>query len=330
MAAVNSIISKDDYNGIRNKLVNVMGTGQADYGWGQNTKILSSAVTESDRVSMNDWGKLRYDIINAYVHIYGSQPTVAKVDEGYTIRYSNTFVPDTGQSPGTPTYTDAPVTQYDTWVNNIVSNRFTVGTGQFSTSSPVTNFRTWNSGTSPTSWTSKITCEVKVEFATANEARYFFNSGGQVRILSSRDNPSGSLGTDQALKWTNLLSSAGTRSFGGNLPSSSINWYRLTSSDQSWYSLNGSSPYGSNVYRINARCDVSNNSNGSGRIGYFLVEFLDNYTDPGTPAPEDNVDGTFRVFASLSYADGNFIPTGTGPFSVTLPTVTVGNFLQIA
>lgn len=333
MAAVNSIINQTDYNTIRDKIVNVMGNGSATYGYGQTAKILSSAVTPSNKVSANDWGKLRYDIINAYNHIYGTLPTVASVDEGYTIRYSNTFVPDTGPSPSSPSKTDAPVTQYDVWANDIVANRFSVGSGQFILSSPTTQSTTFSNLVGY--WSVKISCTVQITFSNADQARYFFNSGGEVRIALSRTNPPSPatpLGVTQTSRWSSLLSSAGTRSFGSQTPTSGFspmngqNWYRTTSTDQLWYSLSDTSPYGGNSVRIYSRTNVSNNSSGTANIGYFLIELVDGYTDPGGPPPGDQVDGVFTVDVSLKSASGLLYPSGTGNFSVTNPTISITSF----
>jgi hypothetical protein len=327
MPAVNSIINKADYNSIRDSLVNTMGNGSGPNGWGQQARIRSSAVTESNPITINEWGNLRFDIINAYTHIYGSTPTTAQVSEGNTIRYSSSFTPDTGTL-------DTPAAQYLTWVNNIVANKFTVHPSQSAATSTITSSREWP-GIFGNTWSSKIACTVNLSWSSANQARYFFNSGGLVRLSSSRSNsPSSTLGTgnQQNIAWTSILSTAGTRSFGGNTPgtgttpSDAQNFYRLTNSYQVWYTSTGSSPYGANSYRISARCNVANNTTGTATSVDFLLEFIDNYTDTGgtpNPPPTDDVDGIFSVSASTLYATGIMIPTGTGNFIVETPTVTV-------
>jgi hypothetical protein len=113
---VNDTIKETDYNSIRNKIVNIIGAGSADSGWGQT--LVSTAVAVGNPVTINEWGRLRFDIVNAYKHIFGTTPTTAQPSTGNTIRYSNTFVPDN--------VSDAPVTQYDTYANTIINNRFTV------------------------------------------------------------------------------------------------------------------------------------------------------------------------------------------------------------
>ena len=70
--AVNDKIRKTDYNTVRYKVASVLGTGIADYGYGQ--PLRSSEVTESNRVTVNEWGNLYYDIVNCYVHQTGAAP----------------------------------------------------------------------------------------------------------------------------------------------------------------------------------------------------------------------------------------------------------------
>ena len=68
MPAVNSTILKVDYNSIRDKVVGVLGFGSGNFGYGQQARIQSTAVSEDSKVTINEWANLRYDIINAYKH----------------------------------------------------------------------------------------------------------------------------------------------------------------------------------------------------------------------------------------------------------------------
>jgi len=332
--AVNDIIKEADYNSIRNKVIGVMSVGSGNSGYGQT--ILSTAVAVGNKVSINEWANLRYDIINAYVHQNGTTPATVTISEGGRIRFSAV---------------DAPVTTYDTLANNLVSNRFNVGVGQSSINStdpisgnPYTTSTNWPGPTPPpgtpagpygATWNTKIQCTVGFTFATANAARHFFNSGGQINIASSRSG--GSLGTSQATQWTTILSGAGSQSFGGNnpgtgtSPNDGTNWYRCTNSFQQYYSRSGSSPYGSNSYRLLARVtDVAGNSTGTSKSGEIRVEFVDNYIDPAVPPhtpstipPIDQVDGLFTTSLTITYASGVLVPSGTGNFTVSIPTITL-------
>ena len=65
MPAVNSVIVQADYNSIRNKIIAVLGSGSGNSGYGQQSRIQSTAVAEGTTVTINEWANLRYDIINA-------------------------------------------------------------------------------------------------------------------------------------------------------------------------------------------------------------------------------------------------------------------------
>ena len=320
MPAVNSKIIQADYNDIRNKIVTVLGNGSGNSGYGQQARINSVAVAEGNTVTINEWANLRYDIINAYKHINGVNPTTAQVVEGNTIRYTSSFTPDTGTL-------DVPQKQYDDWANNITTNRFGVAGGESATTTAISASRTG-------SWISQCTCTIQFYWANSDQARYWFNSGGKIRISVSR---SGGAGTAQNTAWTSLLSSAGTQSFGGAVPNAGTtpndgtNWYRTNSAFQTFYTATSSSPYGSNNYQIQARCvDVPSNSSGTAASGEIRVVFTDGYVDPATAPhspstipPEDTVDGTLTVSASLLFATGIMVPS-SAVFTVTNPTLAVG------
>jgi hypothetical protein len=327
MPAVNSKILQADYNDIRNKIVAVLGNGSVNFGWGQQARINSSAVAEGNKVTINEWANLRYDVINAYKHINGSNPTTAQVAEGNTIRYTSNFTPDTGSL-------DVPQKQYDDWADNITTNRFTVAAGESAATGVVSASKT-------TSWISQCACTIQVYWTNANDARYWFNSGGKIRISASR---SGGAGTAQNTSWTSLLSAAGTQNFGAVLPNANTtpndgtNWYRTSSSFQTYYSATASSPYGSNIYQLQARCvDVPSNSGGSASQLEIRVLFTDPYVDPGIGSvfpgpqtattamfpPDDLVDGTLTVNVSSLYATGIMVPASS-TFTVTQPIIAVG------
>ena len=342
MPSVNSKILTADYNDIRNKLVSILGTGSGTQGWGQASRINSTAVSESNKVTVNEWANLRFDIINAYRHINGSNPTMAIPQANNTIRYTSSFTPDTGTL-------DVPQKQYDDWMNNIIANRFTVAAGESATTTVTSVNRS-------TSWYSEVSCIVGFYFNNANKARWFFNSGGQIRISSSR---SGGATSDQNNSWTSLLSTVGTQLFGGNnpgtgtTPSDGTNWYRCTNSFQTYYTATASSPYGLNTFRLQARVtDVANNSTGTAAYGEIKVIWTDGYVDPGvqpgsnwpigtpvgegtagggqqlaTPAdfpPDDVVDGTLTVSVNTRYATGIMVPS-SAVFTINPPTVGIGS-----
>lgn len=307
----NDIIRTVDYNSIRSSIINVMGSGSITYGYGQDIK--SSAKNDNDLISQTDWDALRFDIVNAITHQSGSAPAITDVNEGDTLSYSNN-------------------TQYTNLTTTANTNRFNVGSGQFITENATTpggaalvSSRTYSLPTS--SWYSQLICEVTVSFVNSDLCRWFFNSGGEIRITTTR---TGGTNNQQNNDWSSLLSSAGQRAFGAQTPNTGFsplngtNFYRLTNSYQNYYSLSSSAPYSSNSYNLDAKCDVANNSGGTATTVYLRVRLLDGYTDPGPGGPpftDDAVDGIWTVSVTEKRASGFLVPSGT--FTITRPTYSI-------
>jgi hypothetical protein len=335
---VDKIIQQSDYNDIRNKVVGILGPGSGNSGYGQ--PVRSSAVAVGNRVSVTEWGNLYLDILNCYNHQFGSAPPSPATAVVHRPIRSNS--------------TTSPYTQYDTFADTIVSNKFAIA--QAITTSKGSTSSTWP-GVYGTFWNATIQNVITISFSSSAAARYFFNSGGEVRFSSSL---TGSTANAQTISWTNLLAGAGTRAFGGNQPGTGTspadgtNFYRLTNSYQVWTSATTTSPYTSNQWRILARSpNVASNVNGTDSQVQFLVQWIDGYTDPGivpgsvafpqgtpsgagtagggvqtaTPAdypPGDEVYGTISLSVSTLEAFGVLQPVGAGNFSVESPSVSIG------
>jgi hypothetical protein len=315
-ASENNLISVSDYNAIRNVAASVVGVGLASRGYGQT--IYSVAKSQNQLVSQTDWDLLRLDLLNARLHQAGSG-SLTEINENQLI------------SAGT-------INLYESLRTTIDNNRFNVAAGRFLTVGANANGTTLTSSQNfnGAEWSNEISCILTVTFTDSNRARYFFNSGGTIRIQSSR---SGGTRTDaQNTSWTNLLNSAGLREFGGQIPITGFsplngqNFYRLTDTYQQYYSLSASSPYGSNSYVLEARSNVANNTNGTANQVFIRVRFIDGYVDPdillGRPdgnfiAPDDGVDGTFTVSVTEKRAEGTLLPSGN--FTVQRPTYSISD-----
>jgi len=309
MPAVNDKIFKADYNNIRDKIVSVLGSSSSgNFGYGQ--LVQSSPVSESVKISVNDWAKLRFDLINAATHINGVAPSLVTVAEGGTVRYD---------------LTTAPVDQFNTMADFIVNNRLTTPpNGQRITVNKGSTSTTWP-GIYGSSWSTLAQCTITIDFSTSAAARHFFNSGGYVTISTAQ---SGGSAIQQNTAWRNLLAAAGGRSFGGNQPNTGTspqdgqNFFRCTSSFQNWYSANASSPYGSNSLILQARTPlVTNNATGSANVLEIRVLFQDNHV--GNSGGPDFVDGTFTIAVETLEAFGVMQPITAGNFTVESPRVTL-------
>jgi hypothetical protein len=324
MASVGSTILASDYNAIRNKIIAVMGaggtnpnTGSTDLSFGYSQTTNSLAVAATSTITKAQFDNLKNDILNAKLHQDGTSPTITTVAVGDVIKYSATN----------------PVFQYETLADTAITNRFNIGVGYYSIASARTDLvgGTLAPRTFTSSWTSSLSCEVTVTWSSASAMRYFFNTGGRIRFASSFVP---SLGTNQNTVWQNTLSGAGTQSFGAaNSGNGSINFYNLTTSFQTWHTVNSSSSYAANNWRLQARAasGTCSTSSVTATALVFRLEWNDPYTDPGPPAPGDLVQGTLTLSTDEQYAGSPsgipLLPTVTPPaiqpvWAVTRPLYT--------
>lgn len=288
---VGKIIESTDYNLIRNKIIAVLSTGGTNpttglsdptFGYGQAPQ--SSAVAIGDKVTKAQWDNLRWDIYNCHYHQTATAPSIQIVT-------TNTKIQST-------------ILNYETFADTTISNRTTVNSANLApeggtSSTGATTSRNF-------SWTSLVTCVVTVNFANANNARYFFNTGGRIRFASSFVK---SINNPQNVAWENLLSTVGTQSFGGTTA-----FYSLTNSYTTWYTSPPlSTPYGGLSYQLDVRSNVASNSNGTATQLTFQARWIDNYTNPG-----DLIQGTLSLTASQLRAITPTQPSGT-PFTISGP-----------
>jgi hypothetical protein len=281
-------ISASDINTIRQKVTDVLGPGATTFGYGQN--VYSSPVTAGTIIQKIQWDAVRYDIVNSYIHQTGNIPSAITVSTADTI---------TDDASGA-------YQNYDYFADVLRNNRFDVATGQFAISAIDTK-------TTSSTWNTNASSELTVNFADAAQGRYFFNSGGAIRISSTLIGGTSS----QANAWTNLLDSVGEQDFVGDLIVAN-GYYSLTNTYQTYFSRAASTPYSANLYELKAKCDVADNSAGTAQQITIKIELSDSYVDLGAPPPGDLVDGTLTIVAEELKATGTLQPTGD-PFTVAGP-----------
>jgi hypothetical protein len=274
---------------IQNKAESLLGPGAATRGY--NQPILSSDVFPGNQITRTQWDLLKTDIVNILYHQTGELPNIITVNPGDVIVYG----------AGNPN------TNYDTLLETAAINRFRVAASQ----SVVTSK---GAATYTNAWSSSAQFTLTVTFSTADQGRYFFNSGGKIRLNTVI---SGGTGNSQHNAWVNFLNSVGIRSFGADTDPS-INYYTLTNSFQTYYQNSLSTPYSSNNYRLEARTNVANNSTGTATILTLRVTLTDAYVPQGAaPAPSDQVDGTMTISVEELKAAGTLFPSGS--FSIISP-----------
>jgi len=292
-------IFASQYVAIQDKAESLLGIGSTTRGYGQT--VQSSDVFIGNAITKAQWDLLRFDIINIRLHQDGVIPSIVQVAVGDAI----------GFGPSSPN------TNYDILLEQAITNRFNLADNQSVVTAKATQ-------TFSSSWSTQAQTTLTCNFADATTARYFFNSGGKIRITSALTAGSS---TAQVNAWVNFLNSVGTRSFGANT-NPTVNYYTLTNVYQTFYQDSLSSPYSANNYRLEAKTDVANNSTGTATQVQIRITLTDTYTDPGpepSPPPGDAVSGTLTVNVAEVKASGLLQPSGN--FTVTGPTYSLSSIV---
>lgn len=313
---VGSKIRKGDYNSIQSTIAEVLGVGSGNFGYGQTVR--SSQVNENNKVTVTQWANLKNDIISCYLHIDNAAPEITQAILNTKVRSNST---------------NSPYTQYvplaDAFLNDAVRMAKPPVARQAPFSAPLQQ-TTWP-GEFGNYWRNRIQSVVTVTWSSANAARHFFNTGGEINFLSRQ---TGGSGSEQTGSWRALLLEAGTQTFGGRQPGTGTgasqslngsNFYRLDNSFRTWYDKPTSNGYANNSYRIQARAvnaPGNNNSNGGATSIQFRVQWNDDYINDNTPGSPDRVDGTIELAVSTIRATGTLSPSGV--FTIENPAITVG------
>jgi len=207
--------------------------------------------------------------------------------------------------------------------NSIEANSAALDSGRFGTSDHTTTSGGSDDSEIRSSWSTSISITATATFATYADARYFFNSGGQLRF--SFDNTGTSA---DALAWDDLWSSddmgtlifsyndiAQTGSRAGNVTSGS-GFYELTTTPTEVYNINlDESPYTENDFRASA----SRNSDGT----QVIITFTMNNDDPSA----ELVDGNTTIYLDHRIADNKSETTPAVSFAISgYSTFSVGSW----
>ena len=311
--AIGSDITAVDFNALQAKIEDVLGDRVGGtYGYGQ--PIQSSPVISGELITLEQWTALRDDIKSIKIHQDGVNPYI--VDPG-------------ANTGGVVRWTTADaILNYNTLIDQARTNKYEVATGQYS----VSTIGPGNGTPTPTAgeyvyssaWTTSLSFTITLTFSTANKARYFFNSGGKIRISGSR---TGGTSKAQNNAWSEAMDAIGEVDFGaGTNPLK--NFYTLTNLYTPYFQSSLSTPYSNNIITLDAKCNVADNSAGTASVVDIRVTLDDAYVDPadGNPlyAPADGVDGTFTFNLSEIKASGYLQPSpDAGAFSIDSPVYSV-------
>lgn len=287
------------YVAIQNKAESMIGTGSGTLGYGQT--VQSSDVFTGNTITKAQWDLIKFDIINIKFHQDGNIPPVVNVNVGDPIGFGSS----------------SPNTNYDIILNDAIAKRFLIAGSQSVVSAKASQIYS-------TPWSTQAQATLTVTFADANQGRYFFNSGGKIRFVTSLV---GAVSTGQINSWVNFLNAVGTQSFGADTDPT-VNYYTLTNSYQIYYQNFLSSSYSANSYKLEARTNVANNATGTATQLELRVTLLDSYVDPDVASgasnpPGDVINGTLTISVSELKASGQLQPSGT--FAITSPSYSLSS-----
>jgi hypothetical protein len=296
MAGQGTRILASDYNAIQSTAASVLGGGSGGTGYGQ--EVSSSQVAVGQKIRATDWQKLKTDLIRCRQHQTGTSETGNLTDVT-----TSTLVREYDRAA------------YSNFAALILAQRFAAASNQMTSATLVSDQRT-------TPWNGTITHTVSVSFPSADAARYYFNSGGQLRITGSLTSVPVDGSQQKGNDWATILSNMGTVTMNYNSTTAasgtaagSIGYYQLGTGDQQIFTKSTAEPtYSPNAYTINA------NINGAGTVITFTMIFADLATTANTTTYgagygpygiDENVEGTLTSTVTTYYATGSNVSITT-------------------
>jgi hypothetical protein len=282
----------------------ILGVGDDERGYGQSGAL--GSVTVGETVQATSWASLL------------TKNTLLANHQGTTI--TSITNPTSGNTISAYAALSANVTA--TFNGKLDA----AGSGSDSTVSSVTT----------TSWNTSSTLSKTFTFASRNQLRYFFNTGGMIRLSWSR---TGGTTSSQNTAWTDTLTAAGTivltsdgasktiagvaytgtTKIGGSgtnqilLTANGI--YDIASTPAIYFKQIPPSGYGDN------EIEVSMSIPADGTVLTILTDLSDDYTppDPGSP---DLVDGTLTQVTTIRYPSTTYLADTWGTVTQNSPTWT--------
>lgn len=295
------VITAATLNGFLTTMRTVYGQGTGDRGYGVTT-ITQANVTTTATVLSSHWTNLRGMMATVATH-QGSNSVIVPAN---LMDATDVITAHETSAPSSNTYEiDGIITELDT-------NRLTAAAGGMTLSSAAATT------TRATAWTS-IAGAIKVDFGSEDAARYFFNSGGEIRVRFAH--ASGVSDRDDA--WRSIITSIGTVAIKANSSTRSgaistsfldatKGYYTLTTTNAAVLNgLNiGGGAYSGNDLVISAKTETVTAVRGGNGTAVTITAALDDQS-----GGDDVASGT-QMIVDIYRA------TGLGIVSPTLTTTT--------
>jgi len=300
--AQGSTIDAADYNGLANvsaaNVWYVLSTGSGTYGYGQDAASIST-VSVASTITATQWAGLVHSVNKILGHQGG---VAAQLATGSNI----------GITAG------ATITAFA----NVATAVTTIGTNRLSFNSTRGTTVT-GADFDATFATSTFTRTITVTFASADQARYFFNGGGRFSLVFT---PSGLTDNAKETSYNDLMTAIGTLHLdaetstrtgtGETLTTNglAIGYWDLTTSNQTIIKLTSDNAnYTGNTLEVFMRVAGAAGSNGG--LGTQVIYDI-TYTDGADEAFDDAVSGTFRHRVDITPPETTFLANSWGVFGV--------------
>jgi hypothetical protein len=279
--AKNSVITAADYNtfagvtgsaaassaAATNVAGYLWGIGYGDRGYGASSPNLV-AVSTGNCIASVGWTNLQNAISNLATH----QGTATTLLPPSSLMNAGAAVVAHSTASGN-------AYDFATMLSLVDTNRFTYDILNMTLTSSAA------SSTRATAWSTSIQAIFTLTFTDENAARYFFNSGGDIRISLSHPDVS----TPQNSSWNSILNNftmafaahATTRLSGSYGSAQSVGYYELSTTYQTIVdgSNTGTGAYATNDFLIEAAAASITGLNGAkGSVINFRITLTDEYT----------------------------------------------------
>ena len=294
-------------NNLQSSISLILGNGSGQNGYGQ--PITSVPVTNTgDIVEAADMNAIYADILKARIHQVGpgdigiaevlAGPALNSLDNdtrgNIVAETTSDYIDNDGIISTDPDGFKKGIEDFEGLMNSVIADKAIMHPTQAVLEAGISSARS-------STWNGLIFHEVAVTFSSADERRFFFNTGGEIRL--SANNTGARL--PKGLDWNELCSQVGVIKFGSESTisttsgGSSIGNYNLSGAFQNIYQKIGSGTYSSiyagNIYTVKARSDIDT------RI-IFRIEFNDVVFDNNV---DNNVDGRLESTIQHYRANGD-------------------------
>ena len=273
--AVNSgdSITAAQFNGLQSRINQILGTGSGTFGYGQSvsssqvTSLTDPDIPDGDSVTAQQFNQLRSDLRKAFIHQTGTQIPVNSFSVGDIIGADESGT-DIDFVNG-----DSVIVNEDAskGFNDLLSIMSDLEAGRFDIHPSQQDVQVRAADERTSDWNGTIVSAFTVSFSNSDERRFFFNSGGEIRISGTNDlNTSTGDSFERDQGWDNLLENPGEIRFdynsttitgstsGVSFPDGAIGNEDLTGSYQTIFRKDASGGvYSDSYWKINAREDSS-------------------------------------------------------------------------